>query len=198
MQDAGAPPRSEAPAGLASPAPLRPEPGPLAPEPQAAAEPQVDPRGEPARVIIPAIDVDVDLVGLGLNTDGSMEVPDFGLAGWYIEGPKPGHAGPAVIAAHVDSRAGPDVFYRLRDLAAGDEIRVVYDGGDTVIFFADSSELTPKDELPVAAIWPTTNDRMLTLITCGGQFDRSERQYRDNLIVYTSAAEPQRAQRALG
>jgi LPXTG-site transpeptidase (sortase) family protein len=162
------------------------EPEPSTPEPEAPTKQHVDPRGEPARVVIPAIDVDVDLVRLGLQTDGAMQVPDFGLAGWYTEGPKPGHAGPAVIAAHVDSRAGPDVFYRLGDLTVGDEIHVVYDSGDDVTFLVDSSEQTPKDELPVDTIWPTTNDRLLTLVTCGGEFDRSVRHYRDNLIVYTT------------
>jgi sortase (surface protein transpeptidase) len=143
-----------------------------------------DPRGEPAQVVIPAIDVAADLVGVGLQTDGAMEVPDFGLAGWYTEGPRPGHAGPSVIAAHVDSKAGPDVFYRLDDLAPGDEIHVVYDSGDRVTFRVYSSEQTPKDELPVDTIWPTTSERLLTLVTCGGQFDRATGHYRDNVIVY--------------
>lgn len=167
--------------------PLPPGPGPRPePEVEAVAAQHADPRGEPTRIVIPAIDVDVDLIGVGLETDGSMQVPDFGLAGWYTEGPRPGHAGPAVIAAHVDSRAGPDVFYRLGDLAPGDEIHVVYDSGDEVTFLVDSSEQTPKDELPVDTIWPATSERLLALITCGGQFDRDVRHYRDNLIVYAS------------
>lgn len=190
-----APPQAEAQvAVLAGPAASRQVAGSPTPELRTATVRREDPRGDPVRVIIPAIDVDADLVGLGLNTDGSMEVPDFGLAGWYTEGPKPGQAGPAVIAAHVDSRTGPDVFHRLGDLAIGDEIHVVYDGGDTVTFFANSSQQTRKEELPVADIWPTTDERLLTLITCGGEFDRGAGHYRDNLIVYTSLVRPQRAE----
>jgi sortase (surface protein transpeptidase) len=144
------------------------------------------PRGEPVRVVIPAIDVDASLVRLGLRADRSMQVPDFGLAGWYVEGPKPGHPGPAVIAAHVDSWVGPDVFFALRELVAGDRIHVVYDSGDRVTFAVESSAQASKDELPVDSIWPTTNERLLALITCGGEFDRSARHYRDNLIVYAT------------
>lgn len=177
---------SEAQPDPPRPPPTTQKPEPTTPEREAPTEQHVDPRGEPTRVVIPAIDVDADLVRLGLQADGSMQVPDFGVAGWYTEGPEPGHTGPAVIAAHVDSRAGPDVFYRLGDLAVGDEIQVVYDSGDDVTFLVDSSEQTPKDELPVDTIWPTTNDRLLTLITCGGEFDRSVRHYRDNIIVYTT------------
>lgn len=167
-----------------------PLPPPPTSEPEPAAERDVGPQGEPTRVVIPAIDVDADLVRLGLQADGAMEVPDFGLAGWYTEGPKPGHVGPAAITAHVDSRAGPDVFHRLGNLAVGDQVHVVYEGGDTVTFFVESSEQTPKDELPVDAIWPTTSQRLLALITCGGEFDRSVRHYRDNVVVYTSLRDP--------
>jgi sortase (surface protein transpeptidase) len=147
------------------------------------------PQGDPVRVIVPAIGVDARLVRLGLNPDRSMEVPDFGLAGWYAKGPKPGHPGPAVIAAHVNSRAGPDVFYRLRELQPGHEVRVVFDSGDEVTFVVDSREQVPKDHLPADRIWPVTNDRILTLITCGGEFDTAVRRHRDNVIVYTSPAD---------
>jgi len=151
--------------------PVQPSPAPDADGgSEAAAARPADPRGEPTRVVIPAIDVAADLVGVGLATDGSMDVPDFGLAGWYTEGPRPGHAGPSVIAAHVDSKAGPDVFYRLGDLVPGDEILVVYDSGDQVTFFVDSSEQTDKDELPIDTLWPVTSERLLALVTCAGQF----------------------------
>jgi sortase (surface protein transpeptidase) len=143
------------------------------------------PAGDPTRVVIPAIDVDAELVPVGLDEEGAMAVPDFGLAGWYTEGPAPGHPGPAAIAAHVDSRAGPDVFFRLRELAPGDEVRVSYDSGDEVTFVVQTSEQAPKDELPGDRIWPVTGERLLTLITCGGDFDRGVRSYRDNVIVYT-------------
>jgi hypothetical protein len=48
-----------------------------------------------------------------------------------------------------------------------------------------SREQAPKEQLPGDRIWPVTADRLLTLITCGGEFDRSVRHYRDNIIVYT-------------
>jgi hypothetical protein len=143
------------------------------------------PRGEPTRVVIPVIEVDASLVRLGLRRDRAMEVPAFGLAGWYAEGSMPGHPGPAVVAAHVDSRSGPDVFADLGRLAAGDHVHVDYDSGDRVTFVVTRSERTAKTALPAASIWPLTNARLLTLITCGGAFDRSSGHYVDNVIVFT-------------
>jgi sortase (surface protein transpeptidase) len=143
---------------------------------------------KPVRVVIPAIDVDADLVALGLNDDGSMEVPDFGLAGWYEPGPRPGDPGPAVIAAHVDSVRGPDVFFRLRDLTTGDKITVEYANGSDTTFVVSESEQQLKDDLPVERIWNDTDDAVLRLITCGGEFDADARSYLSNLIVYAAAA----------
>jgi hypothetical protein len=60
----------------------------------------------------------------------------------------PGQLGPAVIAGHVDSRTGPTVFYRLRDLRPGDRIRVVRADGRVVRFEVESLARYPKRELP--------------------------------------------------
>lgn len=146
------------------------------------------PAADPVGVTIPVIGVDADVTAVGLNGDGSMETPDFGLAGWYAEGPRPGDPGPAVVVAHVDSRSGPDVFYRLRELQPGDQIMVEQADGDTTAFVVERSEQVDKDQLPTDRIWNHTTDRVLRLITCGGQFDRSVRHYTDNVIVYAAAA----------
>ena len=65
----------------------------------------------------------------------TVEVPrDFGVAGWFADGPRPGQNGPAVILGHVDSRTGPGVFYPLAGLAAGTEVLVDRADGSTVAF----------------------------------------------------------------
>lgn len=146
-----------------------------------------EPVTEPVRVVIPAIDVDADLVPVGLNPDRSMEVPDFGEAGWYEPGPRPGEPGPAVIAAHVDSVAGPDVFFRLTDLEPGDEIAVEHADGARSTFTVRDTEQQHKDDLPVERIWNDTDATLLRLITCGGEFDAQRRSYESNVIVYAVA-----------
>ena len=107
------------------------------------------PSSPPVRVEIPAIGVSSPLVRLGLNADGTMQVPgDFQVAGWFTGGAQPGQLGPAVIAGHVDSRTGPAVFYRLRDLRPGDEIRVVRADRRVVRFRVESLASYPKQSLP--------------------------------------------------
>jgi hypothetical protein len=50
------------------------------------------------------------------------------------------------------------------------------------------SEQQLKDDLPVERIWNDTDDAVLRLITCGGEFDTAARSYLSNLIVYAAAA----------
>jgi sortase (surface protein transpeptidase) len=142
------------------------------------------PLSAPVRVEIPAIGVSSSLVRLGLNPDGTMQVPgDFQVAGWFTGAPQPGQLGPAVIAGHVDSKTGPAVFYRLRDLRPGDEVRVVRADHRVVRFRVDSLASYPKQALPDDAVYGATTTPALRLITCAGSFDRTRRSYRDNLVV---------------
>ena len=142
------------------------------------------PLSAPVRVEIPAIGVSSSLVRLGLNPDGTMQVPgDFQVAGWFTGAPHPGQLGPAMIAGHVDSKTGPAVFHRLRDLHPGDEVRVVRADHRVVRFRVDSLASYPKQALPDDAVYGATTTPALRLITCGGSFDRSRHSYRDNLVV---------------
>ena len=142
----------------------------------------------PVQLRIPAIGVDAGgLVPLSLNADHALQAPDrFEDVGWYAAGPAPGDPGPAVIAAHVDSRSGPAPFFRLRDLHPGDEVLVSRSDGVSVRFVVDNVQRYPKDAFPTDAVYGPAPGAALRLITCGGSFDSSKRSYRDNIVVYAS------------
>jgi sortase family protein len=141
----------------------------------------------PTRVRAPAIGLDSGLVGLGLDAAGALEaLADFATAGWYAAGPVPGDVGPAVLAGHVDSRRGPAVFSRLRELAVGDEVLVDRADGGTVTFTVTGVERHPKDAFPTDAVYGPTADARLRLVTCGGEFDSAARSYEDNVVVFAT------------
>ena len=147
------------------------------------------PVAEPSRLRIPAIDVDTDLQVLGRAPDRTIEVPaDPGAAGWWAGGPRPGAPGPAVLVGHVDSRTGPAVFFRLRELAAGDEVFVDRADGTTARFIATSLDRYEKTLFPSDLIYYPTLEPQLRLVTCGGPFDPSTGHYRDNVVVFADAA----------
>jgi hypothetical protein len=143
-------------------------------------------RAEPVQIDIPAIAVSSSLVDLGLNSDGTLEVPvDFAKAGWFTGGNYPGdpQGPPGLIAGHVDDQSGPAVFYRLRELVVGDEVLVTRADNTVAVFAVTGSEQFPKDALPTDRIYAPVGDSEIVLITCTGDFDRSARSYQDNLVV---------------
>lgn len=141
----------------------------------------------PRRLRIPAIGVDSRLQLLGRNADGSVEVPlAWDVAGWFSRGPAPGERGPAVMLGHVDSRSGPAVFYRLRELEGGDAIFVEHEQGRVSKFVVDRLEQFDKNKFPTKVVYFPTLKPVLRLITCGGDFDQSSGHYRDNIIVFAS------------
>lgn len=144
-------------------------------------------RGDPSRLRIKAIGVDTSLEKLHIGSGDALVPPHgYGHAGWYADGTEPGDVGPAVIAGHVDSKSGPAVFYRLRELTAGDRIEVVR-GGTSVRFTVTRVAWYPKTAFPTSQVYGPTPDSELRLITCGGVFDHSLRSYKDNLVVYAVA-----------
>jgi sortase (surface protein transpeptidase) len=174
----------------AAPPPVSPPPVSAAASP-AVAGPEPLPAAadvRPVRLRIPAIGVDAPaLVPLGLDADHQLEAPaKFADVGWYAAGPVPGDPGPAVIAAHVDSRSGPAPFFRLRDLRDGDEVFVARSDGRETRFAVDGVQRYPKDAFPTDAVYGPAPGSALRLITCGGSFDAAQRSYRDNVVVYAS------------
>jgi len=140
--------------------------------------------GSPTRVRIDALAVDSPLEDLALDGQGQLAAPaSYDVAGWFTAGVLPGDAGPAVIAGHVDSVAGPGVFYRLHELKAGDPVDVLR-GGTWVRFRVTTTEQYAKDHFPSERVYRPTPDAELRLITCGGDFDPGRLSYRDNIVVY--------------
>jgi sortase (surface protein transpeptidase) len=142
----------------------------------------------PRHIRIPAIGVSAHVVSLHREPDGTMQTPRrWENAGWYEPGPEPGERGPAVIAGHIDSTAGPAVFYRLRELRRGNLISVRRADGSMLRFRVEGLERWPKSEFPTRRVFGrTTRISVLRLVTCAGNFDTSTGHYVDNTIVYAA------------
>lgn len=155
--------------------------------PPAVTAPPVDgtTTSPPVRLLIPAIGVDSGLMELGLQADGSLEVPPTGFpAGWFTGAPVPGAIGPAVMAGHVDWQGSPGVFYDLRLLEPADEITVTRTDGSSVVFAVVSVQQFDKADFPTDAVYGELDHPGLRLITCGGAFDPGQRSYTDNIVVF--------------
>jgi hypothetical protein len=168
-----------------------PEPQPSVPSTEGVAEPTTTPTTtppipRPAGLRINAIDVDAPVNPYGVAANGDMDVPDNVTdVGWYEFGPRPGESGSAVLAAHVDlAGQGPGVFFDLEDLDPGDLVTIVYEDDSTQSFRVAARVVYDKEEIPLDVIFAEDGPPVLTLITCGGGFNRQIRRYDSNVVVY--------------
>ena len=140
-------------------------------EPDAAApEAGVLPAAVPTRVRVPSLDVDSPLMELGLQEDGTVEVPPTGEgspAGWYRNSPTPGERGPAILLGHVGNAHGRlGVFGRLEELGPGDVVEVDREDGTTAVFTVDRAVSYERADFPKDEVYGNTDDAQLRLITC--------------------------------
>jgi sortase (surface protein transpeptidase) len=144
-------------------------------------------RSVPVTLRIPALGIRVPLSTLGLNGDGTVQVPTGTQEpGWFELGPTPGQVGSAVILGHVDSHQGPGVFFALRTLAAGDQVDVDLTDGVTAQFTVNTVTSYSKQQFPAQRVYASHGSSALQLVTCGGVFDHQTGSYLSNIVVYTA------------
>jgi hypothetical protein len=139
----------------------------------------------PLTLSIPTLGLVSNVIRLGLEADGSMEVPPGGYpAGWYEGSPTPGEVGPAVLVGHVDWAGDDGVFADIEALVPGDEVRVGRADGRIATFRVERVERYAKDRFPTTEVYGDIDHAGLRLITCGGTFDQDAQDYVDNVVVF--------------
>jgi LPXTG-site transpeptidase (sortase) family protein len=148
-------------------------------------EEHVDDRPVPTSISIEGIGVsNAPVLDVGVEEDGDMEIPGANDVGWYRFNPTPGEAGSAVLAAHISFDGDPGVFRYLDEAQVGDRVVIEYDDQSAAEFMIVELAQYDKDELPKQRVFAKDGDPVLTLITCGGDFNRSLRSYEDNVVAY--------------
>jgi len=140
----------------------------------------------PVRVQVGAVGVDVSVEPVGIETDGTMQLPpNVAIAGWYQYGSDPQSAtGTTVISAHVDSlEYGLGPFSQLKNLTGGEIVTVTTADGATRDYAVESVQSILKSNLPIDDVFDRDGAPRLALITCGGQFDYDSLHYSDNIVV---------------
>ncbi|HUZ77866.1 MAG TPA: class F sortase [Chloroflexota bacterium] len=139
----------------------------------------------PSELLIPAIHVDAPVEHVGTTPDGAMDAPHaWNDVAWFDLGYRPGEPGSAVIAGHLDSTTDRAVFWDLRLLKPGDNVRLKSEDGSQLTFQVAGSEVYPYNQAPLQKIFGPAAQPMLNLVTCNGVFDRGSKNYNKRLVVY--------------
>ena len=158
------------------------------PEPEPEPTPEAMPASEPATIAVPAIDVESEMMQLGLQDSGLIEVPPYQYgspAGWYVHSPTPGELGPSVILGHRNGlEGGPGIFADLLQLERGDSVEVTRQDGTTATFTIYRTDLVDKGEdFPTLEVYGNTTGPEVRLITCDG-LNSETGILEDNFIAY--------------
>ncbi|MDQ0984681.1 class F sortase [Streptomyces sp. V2I9] len=142
----------------------------------------------PERVEVPSVGIDAPVIARGLDGDGAIDPPPYGMprtAGWYGDGTRPGAEGTALFVGHVDTDTEPAVFYGLSAVEPGARIEVTRADGSVARFTVDDVQLLTRERFDAQkAYGPRQDGRAeLRLITCGGTYDPETRSYTANVVV---------------
>ncbi|EFE74814.1 class F sortase [Streptomyces filamentosus] len=142
----------------------------------------------PERVEVPSVGIEAPVVARGLDGDGAIDPPPYGMprtAGWYGDGTRPGAKGTALFVGHVDTDTKPAVFYGLSAVKPGARIDVTRTDGSVAEFTVDDVQLVTRERFDAQkAYGPREDGRAeLRLITCGGTYDHKTRSYTANVVV---------------
>lgn len=149
--------------------------------------PAVGSTSMPVSIQIPDASVDAE-VELNQIVDGIMLDPSGPyVVSWYEETGKLGEIDNVVMSGHIDYwEVGPAVFYTVAQLGEDALIQVAGDDGSTFTYaveWVQEYDVAGLTDEAIGEIVGKTDYRALTLITCGGQFDRESGQYLSRTVV---------------
>lgn len=150
---------------------------------------------EVMRIEVPSLGIDAHIIPIDFSSDGSLGTPrDAVSVGWYTISAFPGEQGNVLLGGHLNWGGRTGVFDRLGELAAGDLVYLTTPDG-LFQYEVERAELVAWDS-PFAELLDRNADAsMLTLFTCGGDFDRSRGEYDERLIVRARNLAPTAAAR---
>jgi Sortase domain len=161
--------------------------------------------GPDVKFVVPKFGIDAPVTyrkvppsGVMPNPEGPDDVAYYDFSGFENYGGAPGLGGNAIFAGHVDSGSKPcdngtvpppceAVLWDLNNLNVGDTIEIQADG--------KTYTYEVKTNQPVSAslndgtwdqIVSSTEEETLTIITCGGDFNRETHEYNNRQVVTAS------------
>ncbi len=148
-----------------------------------------DPVAAPTRLSVPDLGIAVDVVPVGVDGDGALEVPpDPRVAGWWSSGAVPDSPqGSTVIAAHVDAAGvGPGPLAAVLRAPVGTAVEVATEGGATARYTVAEIRSYPKAGGLPEELFAVGGPARLVLITCSGTF--RDGHYSDNAVIIAAPA----------
>lgn len=139
----------------------------------------------PRKIELPSLDKSGCIQPVGIDQDEKIAVPtNIHVVGWFVDSPKPGDPGVSIIDGHVQGRYSEAIFKHLGMLEEGDMVRVEFGDKSERQFKVATTNQYSAEQTATEQFKQLANiDKQLTLITCGGTFNRDTEQYDKRIVV---------------
>lgn len=145
--------------------------------------------GLPAKLIIPAINVNANVIYVGLDSKGAVDTPKGPAeVAWYKLGPRPGQKGSAIITGHFGpwQTGAQSVFDNLHKLKTGDKIYVKDSEGKDLEFIVTGSKIYQPSDL-ATEVFNKNDGTYLNIITCSGDWLKDQKTYTERRVIFAKA-----------
>lgn len=146
--------------------------------------------GLPRAIKIPVLGVNARVLHLGVKKDNSLAAPSSIYdAGWYTSSARPTDAGGAIlIDGHVHGPTKPGVFFNLKKLKGGEEIVLERGDGQALTFVVRHVETVAVEQVDMLKLLNSVEPGRLglNLITCGGEYDAKNTEYKSRTMVFAA------------
>ena len=145
----------------------------------------------PRTITIESIGVDGCIERVGVDQNKLVAVPtNIHLAGWYEESVLPGEVGVSLIDGHVLGRYNDAIFAKLGTVTPGAVISIEFGDGSSKKFEIFSLNTYDLEKAQSEFLKQAQGvEKQLTLITCGGDFDRAAQTYNKRVIIQAKLVE---------
>lgn len=138
---------------------------------------------KPKQIEIPTLKVIAPVKEAGLTKSGAMATfNDAKTIAWYKYGAIPGQDGNAILAGHKDYNGKLGTLFYLEKMKKDETIVITYEDGRVETFGLVSNTLYPLDKVP-SDVMELNGKQRLTIITCGGKFDREKGGYQSRVVT---------------
>jgi Sortase domain len=166
-----------------------PTTGALRPGPVGAEPPALGPvrAARPTTIVIEQAGIDAEVETLNI-VDGVMQNPTGPwVVSWYEETAELGTRGNVVLAGHINYwNVGDAVFANLAELQSGTEVVLSGEDGRPYRYAVEWVETFEVAELTSGTLQEVvspTPESVVTLITCGGEFDYASGEYLSRTVA---------------
>lgn len=144
--------------------------------------PEAGPWPTGGTVSLPRFGVTAPIVRVGVGPNGMVVPHNARDVAWLDQGPFPGDTNNAVLAGHINYSRVAGSFSRLTQLSPGEIVSVTLDG-KRWDFKVTWNCLFDRNTDQAAQIMGRTDVPSVTLISCGGVFDRAAGTHNKRVAV---------------